>query len=155
MAKKREISTEVKEAMKEGLNLQEISWCETYLRTLSIKQACTESGLRKEEASKMLQKESVNRYIMMRSNQHREASERERQEELSREKIAGVLESMILDPLGNSEVKLRAISQLNSMREFDAKNNIVPDDEKKTTVEPVLTAEEAELLLKAMKDKTR
>lgn len=136
--------------MKEGLNLQEISWCETYLRTLSIKQACTESGIRIKEASIMLDKPIVKQYIMVRSDQHRKALEREKEEELSRDKIAKVLENLILDPLTPVDARLRAISQLNSMKEFDKKENIKPEDEQEE-VKPKLSGEEAEALLKKMR----
>lgn len=153
MAKKNEISTQVKEGMKDGLNLQEISWCETYLRTLSIKKACSESGLRINEAQEMLRKESVINYIMMRSDQYRASLEREKEEELTRESLAKVLEGIILDPLANVEVKLRAIGQLNTMRQYDTDKNIVPEGEE--TKELTMSAEEAEALLQAMRDKNK
>lgn len=155
MSNKTEISTQIKEGMKEGLNLQEISWCETYLRTLSIKQACTESGLKVNEANQMLLKESVVSYIMMRSDQYRQALKIEKEQELDRDKISKVLTNMILDPLTNPELKLRAISQLNGMKEFDKKENIESEDENQKVVEPKLNADEAEDLLKIIREKNR
>ena len=136
--------------MKEGLNLQEISWCETYLRTLSIKQACSESGIRIKEASIMLEKPIVKQYIMFRSDQHRQALQREKEEELTRDKISKVLENLILDPLTPVDARLRAISQLNSMKEFDKKENVKPEEDQEE-VKPKLSGEEAEALLKKMR----
>ena len=151
MAVKKEISTQVKEGLKEGLNLQEISWCETYLRTLSIKQSCTESGLRIREASEMLQKPVVIEYIMNRSDQYRKALEIEKQEKLTRDELAKVLQGIILNPLAKEEVKLQAITRLNAMMEFDKANNVVPEDEQEEAVPLKMSAEEAEKMLAQMR----
>jgi hypothetical protein len=149
-----EISTQVKEGMKEGLNLQEISWCETYLRTLSIKQACSESGLKLKDAQEMLNKEVVIKYIITRSDQYRNALEREKSEELTRDKISKVLETIILDPLASLDNRLRAIGQLNSIKEFDRKEGIKPSDEEEEA-KPKISAEEAEILLKKIREQQK
>ena len=151
MAVKKEISTQVKEGLKEGLNLQEISWCETYLRTLSIKQACTESGLRIREASEMLQKPAVIEYIMNRSDQYRQALEIEKQDKLTRDELAKVLQGIILSPIAKEEVKLQAITRLNAMMEFDKANNITPEDEQEEAAQIKISAEEAEKMLAQMR----
>lgn len=152
MAVKNEISTQVKEGMKEGLNLQEISWCETYLRTLSIKQACTESGLRIREANEMLERPVVIQYIMNRSDQYRQALEIEKQEKLTRDQIKSVLQSIILNPLTKEENKLQAISKLNAMMEFDKTNKISPEEEgSEESANIKMSAEEAEKLLSQMR----
>ena len=152
MAVKNEISTQVKEGMKEGLNLQEISWCETYLRTLSIKQACSESGLRIREASEMLERPVVVQYIMNRSDQYRQALEIEKQEKLTRDQIAKVLQGIIMNPLTKEEVKLQAIGKLNAMMEFDKTNKISPEDEgSEESANMKMSAEEAEKLLNQMR----
>ena len=141
MSKKNEISTQVKLGMKEGLNLQEISWCETYLRTLSIKQACSESGLRINGAKEMLTKGVVTEYIINRSDQYRQALEKDKEGELTREKISNVLETIILDPLSTVDNRLRAIGQLNSIKEFDTKEG-KKTGEIENEVKPKISAEE-------------
>lgn len=153
MSRRGQISTQVKEAMKEGLDLQEISWCETYLKTLSIKQACSESGLRIDQAHEMLKKESVKTYIMQRSDQYRQALESDKKKELTRDNISNVLETIISDPLTPVEMRLRAITQLNSMKEFDKRNDIKDAEEGREEVEIEISAEEAEKLLAELRTK--
>lgn len=153
MALKGEIAVSVRDWMKEGLNLQEISWCVTYLRTLSIKQACAESGIKINEASEMLNKPEVIKYIINLSQQYKEASEREREEELTREKISKVLEDLILSATSPPEIRMRAIAQLNSMKEFDKRENIKSEAGVQDEQQPVLDADEAEALLAEMRKK--
>lgn len=152
---KNEISTQVKEGMKEGLNLQEISWCETYLRTLSISQACKESGLKLKEAQEITQKTSVIQYIMIRSDQYRKSLEKDREEELNREKIAKILSDMILNPMTKDEIRLSALSKLNEMRQFDKTNEIKGQGSDEESSKIKITAEEADKILEEIRSKCK
>ena len=141
------ISQQIDEGLNEGLDLQEISWCETYLRTASIRQACKEALLDMHSAKDMLKKPVVQRYIMDKCMMYKNQDDGK----LSRDDLKKILNSIAQDPTTSPELRLNAVSKLNQMLEFDTehKQEMIEDN-----VEEIkITAEEAEAMLKMMRDK--
>lgn len=144
---KNEVASMIDEGISEGLNLQEVSWCETYLRTASIRQACKEALLDVSSAKKMLEKPIVQAYIMQKTIMYKNANDNK----LNREDLKKILNNIAQDPTTSPDLRINAVSKLNSMMEFDAMNKeMIIDDE---VDEIKVTAEEAEQMLKMMRDK--
>ena len=139
---KYDVAKQIDEGVNEGLDLQEISWCETYLRTASIRQACKEALLDVDSAKRMLNKPVVQSYIMNKSLAYKNLKD----ESLSREDLKKILNNIAQDPTTNPELRLNAVSKLNAMLEFDAshKDELLEVEEEDDIK---LTVEEAEHLL--------
>ena len=149
MSLKNEVASLIDEGISEGLNLQEVSWCETYLRTASIRQACKEALIDLTTAKKMTQKPIVQAYIMAKASMYKKDGENA----LSRSDLKKMLNNLASDPTTPPDLRLNAISKLNSMLEFDAEHKEEIIDEE--TEEIKLTAEEADEMLKRMREKEK
>lgn len=144
---KNEVASQIDEGISEGLDLQEISWCETYLRTASIRQACKEALLDLRNAKKMLEKPIVQQYIIAKSAVYRGVNN----STLTRADLKKILNSIASDATTPPELRINAVSKLNSMLEFDAdhKEEIIDDE-----VEEIkLTADEADAILRKIRNK--
>ena len=144
---KNEVASQIDEGINEGLDLQEISWCETYLRTASVRQACKEALLDLRSAKKMLEKPIVQQYIIAKSAVYRGVND----STLTRDDLKKILNSIASDATTTPELRINAVSKLNAMLEFDAehKEEILEDD-----VEEIkLTADEADAILRKIRNK--
>ena len=144
-----EIAEQIKEGMTEGLSLQEISWCETFLRTASIRQACKEALMDLHSAMDMLDKPLIKQYILEKSLTYKNKEDGG----LDRGDLKKILNAIAQDPTTSPTLRLEAVSKLNSMLEFDLNNkeSIIDAEEPE---EIKLTAEEAdEMLRKIRKEK--
>lgn len=144
---KNEVALQIDEGISGGLSLQEISWCETYLRTASIRQACKEALLDLSTAKKMLDKPIVQAYIMSKASMYKAEGENN----LTRSDLKKILNNIASDPTTPPDLRLNAVAKLNSMLEFDAEHREQVIDE--DTEEIKITAQEAEEMLKMMRDK--
>ena len=147
MSLKNEVALQIDEGISGGLSLQEISWCETYLRTASIRQACKEALLDLSTAKKMLDKPIVQAYIMSKASMYKAEGENN----LTRSDLKKILNNIASDPTTPPDLRLNAVAKLNSMLEFDAEHREQVIDE--DTEEIKITAQEAEEMLKMMRDK--
>lgn len=146
---KNEVALQIDEGISGGLSLQEISWCETYLRTASIRQACKEALLDLSTAKKMLDKPIVQAYIMSKASMYKAEGENN----LTRGDLKKILNNIASDPTTPPDLRLNAVAKLNSMLEFDTEHReqVIDDD-----VEEIkITAQEAEEMLKMMRDKDK
>ncbi len=144
---KGEVSVQIDDGLSEGLDLQEISWCETFLRTASIRQACKEALLDVGSAKKMLEKPIVQAYIMQKTIMYKNANDAK----LNREDLKKILNNIAQDPTTSPDLRINAVSKLNSMMEFDAMNKEVVIDEEVDEIK--LTAEEADAILRKIRNK--
>ena len=142
-----DVATQIEDGINEGLDLQEISWCETFLKTASIRQACKESLLDVSHAKEMLNRPIVGQYLITKAEAYKNANK----DSLSREDLKRILNNIAQDPTTNPELRLNAISKLNSMLEFDTEhmNEFVDEAE---TEDIKLTAEEADAMLKQIRN---
>ena len=143
----------INEGIDEGLSFQEISWCETYLKTASVRQACTESAMTLGEAKRMLEKPNVKVYLYNKAQSYRADLENQ---STSREDLKEVLKRIASDPTTKVAERIQAISKLNDMFQFETVNrNII--NESSEDIEDVenisISSDEAEELLKAMRGK--
>lgn len=143
----------INEGIDEGLSFQEISWCETYLKTASVRQACTESAMTLGEAKRMLEKPNVKVYLYNKAQSYRTDLENQ---STSREDLKEVLKRIASDPTTKVAERIQAISKLNDMFQFETVNrNII--NESSEDIEDVenisISSDEAEELLKAMRGK--
>lgn len=143
----------INEGIDEGLSFQEISWCETYLKTASVRQACTESAMTLGEAKRMLEKPNVKVYLYNKAQSYRADLENQ---STSREDLKEVLKRIASDPTTKVAERIQAISKLNDMFQFETVNrNII--NEASEDIEDVenisISSDEAEELLKAMRGK--
>ena len=144
---KNEVASQIDEGINEGLDLQEISWCETYLRTASIRQACKEALLDLRSAKKMLDKPIVQQYIIAKSAVYRGVND----STLTRADLKKILNNIASDATTPPELRINAVSKLNAMLEFDTehKEEIIDDE-----VEEIkLTADEADAILRKIRNK--
>lgn len=144
---KGEVAIQVDEGMSEGLDLQEISWCETFLRTASIRQACKEALLDIHSAKDMLDKPIVQSYILQKTIMYKNANDNK----LTREDLKKILNSIAQDPTTSPELRISAVSKLNAMLEFDSVNNESVINEESEEIK--LTAEEADEILRKIRNK--
>lgn len=144
---KNEIASQIDEGLKEGLDFQEISWCETFLRTASVRQACKEALLDLSRVRDMLEKPIVQQYIIAKSALYKNVDNNT----LTRADLKKILNSIASDATTPPELRINAVSKLNSMLEFDAehKEEIIDDE----TEEIKLTADEAEEMLRKIRSK--
>ena len=143
---KSEIAQQIDEGINEGLDLQEISWCETYLRTASIRQACKESLMDLSSAKDMLRKPAVQAYIISKSLAYKGINEGN----LNRADLRKILNNIAQDPTTPPELRISAVSKLNAMQEFDLEHKAEMETEE--TDEIKITSEEAEKMLKMMRE---
>ena len=143
---KYDVANIIDEGVNGGLDLQEVSWCETFLKTASIRQACKESLLDVSSAKRMLSKPTVQAYIMAKAEAYKGIDDNGN---LSRDDLKKILNTIAKDPTTEPELRLRAVTNLNSMLEFDTahKDDLLNAEEEE---EIKLTAEEAEYLLGKM-----
>lgn len=146
---KLEVAKQIDAGINEGLNLQEISWCETYLRTASIRQACKEALIDLSSAKKMLDKPIVQAYILSKATMYKGSEDNT----LTRSDLKKILNNIASDATTPPELRLNAISKLNFMLEFDSehKDQIIDDNQE----EIKLTADEAEEMLRKMRNKEK
>lgn len=144
---KGEVANQIDEGINEGLDLQEISWCETFLRTASIRQACKEALLSLSDAMDMLKKPIIQKYILAKSVMYKDMGSGE----LSRSDLKKILNNIAQDATTPPELRISAVSKLNAMLEFDAehKDEAITDEVEEIKV----TAEEAEELLRKIRNK--
>ena len=70
---------------------------------------------------------------------------------LNREDLKKILNNIAQDPTTSPDLRINAVSKLNSMMEFDAMNKEVVIDEEVEEIK--LTAEEADALLRKIRNK--
>lgn len=142
---KNEVATQIDSGINEGLDLQEISWCETYLRTASVRQACKESLLDLRNAKKMLEKPLVQAYITAKASNYRGVTDNS----LTREDLKKILNNIASDATTSPELRINAVSKLSAMLEFDATHKESVIEEEAEDIK--LTAEEADEMLKRIR----
>jgi tRNA C32,U32 (ribose-2'-O)-methylase TrmJ len=139
-----------------GLSFQEISWCETYLKTASVKQACTESAMSLSEANKMLCKEVVKNYLYNKAQKYKVDLETQT---TTREDLKNILKRIASDPTTKTIERIQAISKLNDMFQFETINRDIINNNEEDTIDTLenikISSDEAEKLLKEMRSKCK
>lgn len=145
---KNEIAQQIDEGIHNGLNLQEISWCETFLRTASIRQACKEALIDLDTAGQMTSKPEVQRYILSKTLAYKNESAK-----LDRTDLKKILNVIAQDPTTNPDLRIRAVSKLDEMLSWDLehKGELLENSEEVEDIK--LTAEEADEMLRQMRNK--
>lgn len=150
--KKNEVAKIIDDGLSEGMSFQEISWCETFLRTASVRQACKEALLDLRSSREMLQKPIVKRYIISKSQMYKNDDSL-----LTREDIKKVLNNIAQDPTTPPDLRVKTIIKLNDMMEFDTehKEELVSTDDGNLEEIKITSDEAEELLRKIREDKTK
>lgn len=150
----REVVTIINEGIDEGLSFQEISWCETYLKTASVRQACSESAMTLGEAKRMLEKQNVRNYLFNKAQSYKVDLENQN---TTREDLKDILKRIASDPTTKASERIQAISKLNDMFQFETINrdviNASETEPEENTENISISSDEAEELLKVMRGK--
>ncbi len=144
---KSEVARQIDDGINEGLDLQEISWCETFLRTASIRQACKEALMDYTTAKDMMSKPSVQVYLMAKAEAYKGVNDNT----LTRNDLKKILNTIAQDPTTSPDLRINAVSKLTSMLEFDIEHKEAVESEESEEIK--ITSEEAEKLLKMMREK--
>ena len=146
----------INEGIDSGLSFQEISWCETYLKSASVRQACSESAMTLGEAKRMLEKEVVRNYLYIKAQEYRVELETQT---TSREDLKNILKKIASDPTTKPSEKIQAISKLNDMFQFETINRDIINNNEEDTIDTLdnikISSDEAEKLLKEMRKKEK
>lgn len=139
-----------------GLSFQEISWCETYLKTASVRQACSEAAMSLSEAKKMLCREVVKNYLYNKAQEYKIDLETQT---TTREDLKNILKKIAADPTTKTAERIQAISKLNDMFQFETINRDIINNNEEDTIDTLenikISSDEAEKLLKEMRSKCK